>query len=257
MKQLPILFSTEMVQAILAGRKTVTRRVINPQPDSEPGSECSVIINDDGTWEELLMGFFPYRVHLRMPYQPGDILYVRETYYQVGHWEPDNDPKKKRKTGRQGWKFVPDSPEIRYSDNPPDYFRKGRHKESPEVSTWYRRLGRFMPKSAARIWLQVTDVRAERLQDITEEDAIREGVEPSCSGDVSKCPSVLCKYGCQSAGEYVHYTRSLGDFPAFSAIESFDSLWQSIHGMASWEANPWVWPISFDVLSINGKPENI
>jgi hypothetical protein len=77
-----------------------------------------------------------------------------------------------------------------------------------------------MPKSAARIWLKVTDVKVERLRDISQEDAVAEGVKAS---------------------------------PPF-AIGYFKNLWESINGAASWNANPWVWVVEFEVVSKNGKP---
>jgi hypothetical protein len=113
-----------------------------------------------------------------------------------------------------------------------------------------------MPKAAARIWLQVTDIRVERLQDITEEDAIKEGVRSNECSDVSKCPSLFCKSnGCAGAGEYHRYPVDYDDEPCYSAVESFESLWQSINGPESWEANPFIWRVAFNVLSTTGKPD--
>src|SRR6185295_18393810 len=87
------------------------------------------------------------------------------------------------------------------------------------------------------------------------EQAIKEGVEPNCSGKES-CPSPYCKEkGCQTEGEYVHYLRDGDDFPAYSALESFESLWQSIHGEGSWVANPPVYAINFKSLSKTGRPD--
>lgn len=252
MRVKPILFSTPMVQAIIAGRKTVTRRIIKPQP------QFRTIQRPHWAWEGKSNGqpfYFSGSDHNLIsvltdpdlgisPVDPGDILWVREGYYQVGHWEPDNDPKKKRKSGRQPWKFIPDTEAIRYSDNPPVSYRKGRHKESPEASTWHNRLGRFMPKSAARVWLQVEGVTAERLQDITEEEAIAEGVEV-VDGKIDDSPGFrnYLKEGVEHAFGYPK--------------NSFFSLWDTINGYDANRDNPWVWVIRFKVLSTTGRPDNI
>jgi hypothetical protein len=91
----------------------------------------------------------------------------------------------------------------------------------------------FMPKAACRIFLEITDVKVERLQDISEEDAINEGVE--------LLPNNRYKY---YLSEY---------FDCINAVHSFQTLWKSINGAESWEANPFVWAIEFKQIT---KPEN-
>lgn len=200
-KERPILFSSAMVQALLAGRKTQTRRIVKPQPTTY--GKCSQWKKHIATAPESWTDQKQLTVFLqdKCPYgHVGDILWVRESW----RWD-------------DGY------------------------------------LG--SPKEASRIWLEVVDIRVERVQDISEEDAIAEGVEPNCSNP-SECPSTKCsKDGCQSKGEYFHYMRDFDDFPAFSAKESFFSLWEKINGEEGLEANPWVWIVKFRVLSTTGKPE--
>ncbi len=112
----------------------------------------------------------------------------------------------------------------------------------------------FMPKAAARIWLEITDIRVERLQGITEEDAKAEGVDT--------CFDKSSKY--YDEYDYKNYTwHGAGGDDSFSgysntanAKESFHSLWLKIKGPDSWYQNPWVWAISFKVLSTTGRPEH-
>ena len=223
MKFIPILFSTLMVEAILDDRKTMTRRIVKPRP-----SNTGVAAFNDGEHPSM-----------RCPYgKIGDVLWVREEHYMFGHWEHDNNPKTKRKTNRQSWKFVAENSEIRYNDNPPESFRKGRHHNDPLTNAWHKRLARFMPKTACRIFLQITDVRVERLNDITEQDAIAEGIISRCSATL---PYILV-YQKPNCPNYYYLAK-----------EAFSSLWQSINGQDSWEENPFVWVISFQRIE---KPEN-
>lgn len=172
-----ILFKTDMVQAILEGRKTVTRRVY-----------CQ-------------------------PCKPGDLLYVRETWNRV-------------KFGREGeWHY-----EYRASCENPAYFSNGSFAE------W--RPSIHMPREAARIFLRVTDVRVERLQDITDEQARAEGAMAFClSVDSEDTPDS---------------ERTWHD--AGPALPDFIRIWNSNIKPADrdkygWDANPWVWVIEFERIS--------
>lgn len=250
-KEIPILFSTPMVQAILAGRKTMTRRdnglhFVNKSPVAWKFNRMS--LDSKGQFNahlESLPGFFDsYCIsHIQCPYgKPGDILWLRETYVKACLSEDGGGPAK----GEQ-WRY------WYKADN--DSTKEGWHhpdKDGPQPGPrWTPSI--HMPKVAARIWLEVTDVRVERLQEISEEDAKAEGVQRNCEGVLAKCPA--CTDECKAKDEWFHYTRDLDDFPAFNAKESFESLWHSINGAESWEANPWVWVVSFKVLSTTGKPE--
>lgn len=201
MKERPILFSAPMVLAILEGRKTQTRRVVKKLP-----KRFSLL-----GWK-MPTGLFPISWLTECPYgQIGDRLWVREEHYRFGHWEEVSGVK--TKTGKQKLAFVPDSSEVLF--DAPSEFRKARQRQDPLTPAWHKRLARFMPRAASRITLEITDVRVERLQDITDADALAEGVDQT--------------------------NTSIGGY----ATERFKRLWESINGPDSWDANPWVWAIGF------------
>ena len=147
----PILFNTEMVRAILDGRKTCTRRLIKPQPDKKHIYPLGFVTDSTEKKEVGCFGFAANEYggsiqYVKPPYRyaPGDILYVRET-----------------------WKKAP---------NGYYYYEDWQRNDIADVTKWKPSI--HMPKEAARIWLKVTDVRVERLQDITEEQACMEGTDP-------------------------------------------------------------------------------
>lgn len=195
----PILFSTAMVQAILDGRKTQTRRIIKPQPSKQ------LFDVKMGYWSEEPENLkHPY---VKGKYQVGDIMWVRETFEIVpiemaAITENYSDVRKK----------------IKYKADDGEAFIKWK----PSI---------FMPKEACRIFLKVTNVRVERLQDISEQDAIAEGIEE------------IAKTTRQSI--YKNYIPD--DILGFAAPEnSFKSLWESINGKESWNKNPWVFVYDFE-----------
>lgn len=190
----PILFNTQMVRAILDGRKTCTRRIVKPQPTAHYGVQC-----------------------IKPPYQPGDILYVRET------WSLRFDGEK--------YFYKADKNTSREEKRLLDY---NDVKWRPSI---------HMPKEAARIWLKVTNVRVERLQEITEAQTEEEGFlfTPPCLHRTGEnycdidgpCGSKI-KYCDMSAGEL--FGKVLWD----STIKKSDI---DIYG---WDVNPWVWVIEFE-----------
>ena len=193
----PILFNTEMVQAITEGRKTVTRRVIKPQPNN---IEMLNGVFSNG----LLKIFYDFDegINIKAPYRVGDILYVRET------WQRNycNDV---IVTGKYAYRASPETWQY-FSEEEKNLKKKWK----PSI---------HMPKVAARIFLKVTDVRVERLQDITEEQAYKEG---------TTLPSPRANY-----------------------VNSFISLWNSTVknqdiDKYGWEANPWVWVIEFERVEV-------
>ena len=224
MKSRPILFSAPMVRALLDGTKAQTRRVVK---NTGLYAIDAAIHGQEVAKRELaaLATQCPHGV-------PGDRLWVREEHFRFGHWEPV--PGVRTKGGRQKWKFVADTPEVRYNDNAPEAFRKGRHHKDPETPAWHKRLARFMPRSASRITLELTAVRVERLQDISEADAVAEGIIP-----VPKTHA----WGHQFWRDY----RLSGDgtFCVDNPIDSYRSLWESLNGPGSWDANPYVWVETF------------
>lgn len=185
----PILFNTEMVRAILEGRKGATRRSVKGYiPDDAVWGYTAFTpkgyISCRGTFADGYKGIF-----FKLPCESGDILYVRET-----------------------WKKAP---------NGYYYYEDWQRNDIADVTKWKPSI--HMPKEAARIWLKVTDVRVERLQDITSEQISREGVEV-------EYPHVL-------NGEEKRY--------------AFSTLWNSTIKKSDldrygWNANPWVWVIEFE-----------
>lgn len=249
MKQLPILFSTEMVQAILDGRKTQTRRIVKPQPIDntevdgnffEGNHTGFVKVDGHPYWQHQF-------AHEFCKYGTGDLLYVRETHYRRGQWVKNG----LTKTGKQKWKFQALSGIVnfRYQDNPPIKVEKNTFREIG----WYKRSSLFMPKQYSRIWLKVTEVRVERLQDISEADAIAEGIETLFPNDSpNHDPESFKNYTWHGDGGDDSFS---GYSSTDSAKASFTSLWFKINGAESWDANPWVWVISFEVVSTTGKPK--
>ena len=234
-----------MVCAVLEDRKTNTRRIMDPQPDEEGVNYMPTPPALD--WEiEYGCEWKPWiwdteggeRIAQHCRYGGlNDLLYVRETHYRFGYWEeePAVSP------GQHKWKFVPDTDTtaVYFEQNRPLAFRISRDTLYPEKRQWYKRLGRFMPKEYARIWLQVTDIRAERLHDIDGYGAVWEGA------------AIL-----PSAARSMTSARIDYELSAPGYVMKFKKLWESIHGPGSWEANPWVWVVAFKVLSKTGKPQN-
>jgi hypothetical protein len=183
----PILFSTPMVQAILAGTKSQTRRIVKP-----PFSDWITDENIHSEWAKGLEDQCKYG-------QVGSVLWVRETFC-IYH-DPD---------GTSGYYYKEQANEV----------EKRRVKWKPSI---------FMPREACRLFLEITDIRVERLQDISEEDAIAEGVE---------------KLGNILLWTYKDYLTN-NQVRQYSARQSYMSLWDKINGPGSWEKNPFVWKITF------------
>lgn len=220
MTERPILFSGAMVRALQAGIKTQTRRALKPQPSEfvggpgvtlRDGSPAPLIALDDSVE--------PYGREIACPYgQPGDRLWVRETFYAWGRWETRFSAKKRR----DEWHFEDLTLEsgkcYSYSaDGDGPMFERGK-RNAGVLPGWWKRPAIFMPRAASRITLEITSMRVERLQDISVADAIAEG-----------CPG----------GEH-------GD--RYAALEQYRALWESINGPGSWDTNPWVWVVSFKRL---------
>ncbi len=230
----PILFNTEMVRAILDGRKRCTRRLVSSRqflgmlPD-----KCKNAAPDEFLKGKMMM-FKPYcdmtdaeliMTAYKAPYQPGDILYVRESVWQkTGHYlDVDGETKA---VWCNEFKYVA-------SD------------EKPETGwnySWAKRPSIHMPKEAARIWLKVTDVRVERLQEITDEQAKREGIQ------YDECPTGFTWK--QETDMHNCYTTPIG---------AMQALWNSTIKKSDidrygWDANSYVWVIEFERCE---KPEGV
>ena len=193
-----------MVRAILDDRKTCTRRVVKYDKADDVLNSPAKKENPDIPDKQ----FIKYLV--KMPYEVGDILYVRETW--TDHYIPNEIGK----------------PELQYCYKADGVDIKAECLPG-ENNRWYPSI--HMPKEAARIWLKVTDVRVERLQDITEIQAQAEG-----------CNSGLLTGPCNARGQ-------------------FENLWnrtikKSDLDIYGWKANPWVWVIEFERCEKPGK-ENL
>lgn len=208
MKERGILFSGAMVRALLDGTKTQTRRAVK---------------NTALAWleSELEPGFVADRDNGPGPYgQPGDRLWVRETFFAFGRWETRYNEKRQR----DEWYFIDMTAECdctyQYAaDNPDLPLAKGRGV----TPGWHTRPALFMPRAVSRILLEIVSVRVERLQEIGEADARAEGVsveERHTTG--------------YRAGEFLP-----------PSIRAYRDLWEQINGAGSWGANPWVWVVEF------------
>lgn len=200
----PILFSTPMVQAILSGSKTQTRRRV--KSDANYIQWQPIVLNGYG-------GFCDeHGKPVKPKYQIGDILWVRET------WQHS---------------LIPNDYCYKADTDNPIYLDQ----------SWKWKPSLFMPKEACRIFLEIEDVKVERLQDITEEDAINEGIF-----DMYRGKGII-------GNAYRNYLDKEGgyDSVADDAIHSFQTLWQKINGISSWDDNPFVWVNSFKSIE---RPSN-
>lgn len=224
-KERPILFSGPMVCAILQGLKTQTRRIVKPQPREITVSGAHL----EGLW--TCKGSIEYRVTPRTakniaeacPYgQPGDRLWVRERW-DFRDWQWNKDRKVRIAYGADGEQVDQIAP---LGWNATVY---GAERWRPSI---------HMPRWASRITLEVVSVRAQQLHDISEDDARAEGFERMPSGRGYYDP-VVGKGGVH-VGMY-HATARAG----------FESLWKHINGPESWDANPWVWVVTFKRLEVS------
>lgn len=226
MKIKSIILNTEAVQATLDGRKSCTRRLVKSQPDGKHTFSLGFVTDSTEKKELGCFGFgadkYGGSIQFAKPsYQPGDILYVRETVWQkIGHYlDVDGETK-------PSW----------YNE-----FKYVASDEKPETGwnySWAKRPSIHMPKEAARIWLKVTDVRVERLQEITEAGAEAEGAVNNIG--MIHAPD----------NEYDHI---------HTAKEHFIEIWNSTIKKSDidrygWDANPYVWVIEFERCE---KPEGV
>lgn len=204
--------SAPMVRAILEGSKTQTRRAINPQPDGgihfEPFTPHGVV-NGKGEPLECRFG------------RKGDRLWVRETWNHSNH--PDGS-------------YEPDCHVFYRADYMDDPLGADLEKSSDSIRRkWKPAI--HMPRELSRITLEITKIRVERLQDITEEDAIDEGMLSISKADGDKKIHQSDLYGFNQSDDITAWSKS----PALA----YKALWESINGKGSWDINPFVWVIEF------------
>lgn len=242
------MFSGPMVQAILEGRKTQTRRLVKFHKPFTESRHWEVALPDGfGGWIfwdksgpdiATLAAFqekaYPNGGGMKCPYgQKGDHLWIKETHYLFGHWVKNGVTK----AGKQSWRFVSEiipsttEPDVLYEDYKPLEIKTKKTERG-----WVKRPSLFMPRHAARLLLEITeDPHPERLQQISEQDAKAEG----CHGTM--------------------YPNIATTLPLYTAV--YQRLWDSINGKPrkitttthkpivildnSWASNPWVWVVPF------------
>ncbi|MGP3296556.1 hypothetical protein [Serratia marcescens] len=227
MKERPVIFNGEMVRAILDGRKTQTRRVMKPQPEPcyrgghwWPSNTFKTMLHIEEQMQNGAGGWGGLAGDACLFGAVGDRLWVRETWGVISHAFDESD---------RIIDWVPDRPATAIHEMPfgngyysgyaiyaaDGAFSWGDDDGHGEHSCWKPSI--HMPRAACRILLEITAVRVERLNDISEEDAKAEGVKAGV------CPG------------HEHMMHQV----------AFSELWQSIYGEESWRANPWVWVIEF------------
>lgn len=224
-RELPITFTDGMIAAERDGRKSQTRRLLNPQPSA--GVRQSPFVKsgfEDGHGREI-----------KLPWLPGDRLWVKETHWRYGHWEKvqggvtlwvkethcryghfEKVQGGVTPGGQQKWAFTPDRHEIRFGTAGLDQslIRLAMDRSDPGTPKWHKRLTRFMPRTSSRRTLEVTKMRIQRLQQITEADAVAEGA-------------------------------FRGPAEWRNARDWYADLWDSIYGAGAWDTDPWVTATTF------------
>lgn len=217
MKERPVLFSAPMVRALLEGSKTQTRRVVKPQPPADWDRNCWYSAPVWGWTRNEVPSAEWHKV--RCPYgQLGDRLYVKESYRLSSDFDADRASRVADRCIDAGYK-KPWAP-IQYEAD------GGQQNWDNTCTPGKLRPSIFMPRWASRITLAITSVRVERLKDISEADAQAEGVGEA--GIETGC--VLETSAPVEVGSY---------------LAAYADLWESINGPGSWDANPWVWVVSF------------
>jgi hypothetical protein len=217
-KQRPILFQGDMVRALLDGNKTQTRRLAKTEitmglpsisgPRGGNGYSRVYLLDKEHDRRD---------VSLICPYgQPGDQLWVRESHW---YFKDDHDPV----TGYFPPKLTLDDFEYR-ADGESD-----RHG-------WYPSI--HMPRIGSRITLEITSVRVERLGEISEADAMAEGIDLEALAESQDRYNMVADHNMTGRP---------------TAIMAYRALWESINGPGSWDANPWVWVVSFRAINVKGS----
>lgn len=223
MKERPMIFNTEMVRAILDGRKTQTRRIMKKQPEPSKAREGDFYFPCDKMQSMVhVSDFIPGNSMIPDAHEffskccpfgeVGDRIWVRETWAR--------------------YNIDQDSHDMAYrATTPEDWAEEGRWRPSIHMPRW-----------ASRITLEITGVRVERLNDITHEDAGREGLHT----EVWDQTVVARNYAAEDEF-FQFWSESMPHYVEMNELfrASFHSLWQSIYGEESWQANPWVWVIDF------------
>lgn len=232
MKERPILFSGPMVRAILEGRKTQTRRVVKPHA---PWGNVHTVGGPMAGRTDAFWYHYPEtdRVgHLvECPYGvPGDRLIVKEATWQWCRKVPNG----KTKTGRPKYRYLlhgtVDTGSVIYAADHPQKPLRTTYAEPGMV--WHYKHARFMQKHLSRLTLEITDVRVQRVQEISEEDAEAEGI---------------VNWGHRDGEPWNHWRVADTRIEEDSPLPCFEQLWDSINFARGygWDAKPWVWALTF------------
>ncbi|WP_271103732.1 hypothetical protein [Pseudomonas tohonis] len=240
-KERPIIFSGSSVRSILADLKWATRRVMKHQPHEDASVTVEnynvTVVDRHGEQQpgpEVFGAWWSDGEHgCVCPYgQPGDRLWVRESWWQAGDWQatyPEDD------TGAWfGSKRIvysadgtpPNEPNRHY----PAGLRNGAYSAAEPNKIWRHRPSIHMPRAYSRILLEITDVRVERLQDISDEQALAEGIDQDALADAQDRYDMVADHNMTGRP---------------TAVGAFRDLWAGIHGIDSWDANPMVWVVEF------------
>ena len=237
MSDRPIIFGAPMIRVLLAGRKTQTRRVLKPQPRTAP------IRQIDGRWMDGVQ--IDDVRPLRIPYAPGDRIWVREAFYLTDDGEAE------------AVVYAEDEVGVAEHRETIGRMQANLHLTDAWAAPHLRlRSPIHMPRWASRLTLNVTDVRVQRVQEISEEDALAEGVEPPETERYDHDWKICRKCG----GTGLH--GALGDRLGYVEVDCRDcdtcakryrALWDGINAKRGfgWDANPWVAAYSFDVRQEN------
>ncbi|HBT4635916.1 TPA: hypothetical protein MB304_004764 [Klebsiella pneumoniae] len=234
MSERGMIFNAEMVRALLDGRKTQTRRIMAPQPADD--IERCIFPNPDAIgWKSSLKHKHGSTTAHFCPFGAvGDRIWVRETWGVVSHsfsddglmidWVPDRPATAIHEMPfgngyYSGYAIYAADGDFTWGDD--DGYEDGRSCWKPSI---------HMPRAASRILLEITNVRVERLNAISEEDAEAEGIDMEALYDSQDC------YDCIA-------DHNMTGRPTVTG--AFKYLWESIYGADSWQANPWVWVIEF------------
>ncbi len=237
-RQIPMLFSPAMVEALLAGRKTETRRILNPQPETyqnDAGETCDIYpFKVEGqTRSRIASGFGGSGVITTQECRAevGDLIWAKESHYAFGYWKTTDELTKKTQKPKRV--FVRNSAKPVLFEAPADVVTS-----QPELRPgWYKRSSLFLPKLESRLTLPVTGFSIEQLHDISSRSCLAEGIQP--------VQEIL-----QSISA-AHSEKHRRDEYHRAHVAAYRSLWNRINGPEAWDANPWVDVTQFDVLHQN------
>jgi len=231
MKKYGMLMTPENAQKCFDGTETITRRLIKPQPPETHTHFCDCdVVCQKRRQEEMQRNERPqWRWYHHTPtiddpackpftcrpkYNPGDIVAIKETHWRWGYWEIKGLSVNDRVT----YQFVP-------TDTSPIVFEKpGLLAKKRTHCGYHKRQSLYLPFDLARTHWEILSVRPERVQDITHADCMAEGIEYTKSAPLSW-----------------HYQHSCALHNFATAVEAFESLWDSINPDNPWASNPWVW----------------